>query len=242
MQVAFQSKTTTFPSSVVKHQLRRLRPAGDIDQNAVQIQDSVTFDHPVHRAEAVLKGFLLAYDDGDHNFGTERVGVGNVQVDGSTVSYTVFALMHDVGYDGLDLEHPFHGDVDVTVIAELEAGRAKDTGIDFPSVTVDFPVAPAGVRVQHDSVQVKRRALWAEPMLKAFRQEYAFGDTVDEDYFLQRAGARLAEVRDDVVDVDAHFELEDIVVFQIGDPAQQDKQTKGEIEVVVLAGLAKAGA
>jgi hypothetical protein len=28
-------------------------------------------------------------------------------------------LIHDVGYDGSDLGHPFHGDVDVTVIAEL---------------------------------------------------------------------------------------------------------------------------
>jgi hypothetical protein len=237
MAFAFQSKKTSVTSRSVSAQLKKQLPGKTYEDQAVEFADSVTLDRPVLRADCVLQGFFLKYDDGDHNYGTERIGVRGIEVDGATVKYKTFCLIHDVDAWNYPLGHPFHGNIRVLTLAELDdAGLEPPSGVDFRRASIPFQISPVRNRVEKASVKVASRASWAEPMLRSIRMEYG---SDDEDYFLQQAQVEVARIRDDVVDLEGHFKLQDVVVFGGEDPALYDKQTQGEFEVVVLAGLAE---
>jgi len=71
-------------------------------------------------------------------------------------------------------------------------------------------------------------------MLQGFNMEYV---NTDQDFFLQRVGVHNVTVEGDVVNFEAYFTLEDVMVARGEDPAKSDKQVRGSIDVVVLAAL-----
>jgi hypothetical protein len=215
-------------------------PAQSADQRGVAIPSMVRFDLPVLRAEAVLQGYFLKYDDGDdHSFGTERVAIRNVKIFGGlAVTFDVVVLMQDSDYLQVPLGDTFHGSVDVLVLAELEDGLPHST-MSWRTSSVDFPLSPKVGRVLGGSVSFGKPVKWAHAMLKGLRTEYDSGD--DDDNFVQEALVRVTRIQGDVVDFEATFSLADWHLY-VGQESQsmaegQGQDVRAHLDVVILAEL-----
>ena len=217
MGLSFKSKTTTVPSHVDSR-----------ESNPASFRDQVTFNSSVMKAETALKGFHFEYDHGDQNFGKETVGAHSVKIDGKKVSYKVFCHFCD-----LDSSSSFHGSVTTLVLADANPFEGSHrTRIELKSTTITFDASPKSGRVLPGSVHFQNPVKWAQAMLKGFEMEYV---NTDQDFFLQRVGVSKVTVDDDVVNFEAYFQLEDVMVARGENPSKSDKQVRGSIDVVVLA-------
>ena len=218
MGLSFKSKITTVPSHV------------DSRESKTVFSNKVTFDSDVTKAETALKGFQFQYDDGDQNFGKETVGASSGSFDGKKVSYQVVSHFCD-----LDNESSFHGFVSTLVLADTTGfAGPHPTVTDFKSTRITFDASPKASRELPGSVHFQRPVKWAQAMLQGFNMEYV---NTDQDFFLQRVGVHNVTVEGDVVNFEAYFTLEDVMVARGEDPAKSDKQVRGSIDVVVLAAL-----
>lgn len=192
---------------------------------------SVSFQGKVTKAETAIKGFHFQYEKGDQNFGKEAVGIRTHKIKDKKVSYDAFGHFCD-----LDNSTSFQGSVAVLVLADVSQVVNDATPIDFKSTRINFDASPKSSRILPGSVHFARPVKWAQAMLKGFLMEYV---NTDQDFFLQRVGVSKVTVNDDVVNFEAYFQLEDVMVARGEDPAKSDKQIRGSIDVVVLAALEK---
>ena len=210
-----------------------------LEQAGVVFGSMVRFQSPVLRAEAVLQGFSLGYNDGDHNFGTERVAVRNAKIrDGLAVDFDVVVLLQDGDYADWPLDHPFHGSVDVLVLAEIDDGRPQ-SNVRWHTASLDFPLSPKVERTLGGSVSFGKPVKWAHAMLKGLRTEYGLGH--DDNLFAQEATVHVSKVTNDVVSFEATFQLANwFVASGNQDPGRteaQDEDTRAHLDVVIVAGL-----
>jgi hypothetical protein len=76
----------------------------------------VNFGKPVHKAECVLKGFNIKYDNGDHHILQLKNQISRVAINGTQVSFVVNFLLRD---SSGNIDDPFEGQVEVVVIADV---------------------------------------------------------------------------------------------------------------------------
>jgi hypothetical protein len=215
--VRFISKGIKVPSHV------------DSRKHTAVFGDLVSFQGKVTKAEAAITGFHFQYIAGDQNFGKEAVGISSLKLDNKKVRCQVACHFCD-----LDNSSSFLGSVGVLVFADVSQTENDATPIDFKSTRINFDASPKSSRILPGSVHFPRPVKWAQAMLKGFLMEYV---NTDQDFFLQRVGVSKVTVEDDVVNFEAYFQLEDVMVARGEDPAESGKQIRGSIDVVVLAAL-----
>ena len=79
------------------------------------INDTVSFDSRVRRAEVAISGFRLDYRNADHHIDTVEIDVDLLSRAGNDVSFRVRADYADQNNDDL-----YRGRVEVLVIADVE--------------------------------------------------------------------------------------------------------------------------
>ena len=93
----------------------------DFDPTRGQIQrepGSVSFDTRVTKAEAVVKGWDIRYNNGDHEILRQLINIRDVAVSsGNRVDFTVEFLLRD---SSGSTDDPFSGFVEVLIIADVE--------------------------------------------------------------------------------------------------------------------------
>ena len=76
---------------------------------------AVVFPSAVRRAEAALNGYSITYNNGDHHVLAQKVDVDSPRINDNTVFVDVNFLLRD---SSGNIDDPFSGYVDVTVIAD----------------------------------------------------------------------------------------------------------------------------
>ncbi|MGC4080500.1 MAG: hypothetical protein QM702_26315 [Rubrivivax sp.] len=95
---------------------RRTRVTFDPAQGREQrATGAVVFPSAVHKAEAAINGFYVAYNNGDHHLLAERIDIEAPRIEGATVFFDVLFLLRDASGN---IDDPFSGYVDVLVIAD----------------------------------------------------------------------------------------------------------------------------
>jgi hypothetical protein len=95
----------------------------DFDVTAHKIQEetvTVVFGSKVKKAAAVLNGFKVFYDNGDHPTRQHLVDLKKVvkaDIIGNSVEVTGYLLLRD---NTGEIDDPFGGRIDFTVIADVE--------------------------------------------------------------------------------------------------------------------------
>lgn len=101
----------------------------DFDPTRGRIQeesDSVSFPTRVRRSQAVVKGWDITYNNGDHNLLRQRINIRDVRVANppanDRVEFVVEFLLRD---SSGNIDDPFSGFVEVLVIADVDSATAS---------------------------------------------------------------------------------------------------------------------
>ena len=76
---------------------------------------AVVFPTNVRRAEAAINGYSITYNNGDHHILAQKIDVDQPRISANTVFVDVNFLLRD---SSGNIDDPFSGFVDVTVIAD----------------------------------------------------------------------------------------------------------------------------
>ncbi len=79
---------------------------------------TVTFNSTVQKAEAMLKGFRLRYDNGDHHVLEQEVDLDITSISGNAVTVAADFLLRD---NSGNIDDPFSGFVQAVVVADTAA-------------------------------------------------------------------------------------------------------------------------
>lgn len=79
---------------------------------------TVVFNAPVQKAEAMLKGFNLKYNNGDHHVLEEEVDLDIISISGNAVTVAADFLLRD---SSGNIDDPFSGFVQAVVVADTSA-------------------------------------------------------------------------------------------------------------------------